>query len=157
MRDIVAFIHQHHTQDQLKFLKSVRTWARKKVLPSWEGATKRRMMNPIDLLFRRLRSQGRKAFIPFITAGDPDLKATELLIPKLAESGASLIEIGFPYSDPIADGAVIQASYTRALDRGLRIDDILKTAFWLTNVPCRPVCPGKALIYDVKNVEIACC
>ncbi len=93
------------------------------------------MMHPIDLLFRRLRSQGRKAFIPFITAGDPDLKATELLIPKLAESGASLIEIGFPYSDPIADGAVIQASYTRALDRGLRIDDILKTAFWLSECP----------------------
>jgi tryptophan synthase alpha chain len=81
-------------------------------------------MNPIDQLFQRLRSQGKKAFIPFITAGDPDLKATESLIPKLAESGASLIEIGFPYSDPIADGAVIQASYTRALDQGLRIDDI---------------------------------
>ncbi len=85
------------------------------------------MMNPIDLLFRRLRSQGRKAFIPFITAGDPDLKATELLIPKLAESGASLIEIGFPYSDPIADGAVIQASYTRALDHGLRIDEVFSS------------------------------
>jgi tryptophan synthase alpha chain len=81
-------------------------------------------MNPIDQLFQRLRSQGKKAFIPFITAGDPDLKTTESLVPKLAESGASLIEIGFPYSDPIADGAVIQASYTRALDKGLRIDEI---------------------------------
>jgi tryptophan synthase alpha chain len=81
-------------------------------------------MNPIDQLFQRLRSQGKKVFIPFITAGDPDLKATESLIPKLAESGASLIEIGFPYSDPIADGAVIQASYTRALDKGLQIDEI---------------------------------
>jgi tryptophan synthase alpha chain len=81
-------------------------------------------MNPIDLLFQRLRSQGKKAFIPFITAGDPDLKATELLVPRLIESGASLFEIGFPYSDPIADGAVIQASYTRALANGLRIDDI---------------------------------
>src|SRR5216684_5296407 len=81
-------------------------------------------MNPFDLLFQRLRSQGKKAFIPFLTAGDPDLKATELLIPKLIASGANLIEIGFPYSDPIADGAVIQASYTRALDRGVRVDDI---------------------------------
>ncbi len=80
-------------------------------------------MNPFDLLFQRLRSQGKKAFIPFLTAGDPDLKATELLIPKLIASGANLIEIGFPYSDPIADGAVIQASYTRALDNGVRIDD----------------------------------
>jgi tryptophan synthase alpha chain len=81
-------------------------------------------MNPIDQLFQRLRSQSKKAFIPFITSGDPDLKATESLIPKMAESGTSLIELGFPYSDPIADGAVIQASYTRALDNGLRIDDI---------------------------------
>jgi len=84
-------------------------------------------MNPIDDLFRRLRSQGKKAFIPFLTAGDPDLKATEFLIPKLAENGASLIEIGFPYSDPIADGAVIQASYTRALDNGLRMDQIFSS------------------------------
>lgn len=81
-------------------------------------------MNPIDDLFARLRSQGRKAFMPFATAGDPDLAATELLVRTLATSGASLIEIGFPYSDPIADGAVVQASYTRALDRGVRIDDI---------------------------------
>src|SRR5947209_7812280 len=85
------------------------------------------MTNSVDLLFQRLRSQGKKAFIPFITAGDPDLKATEFLIPKLVESGASLIEIGFPYSDPIADGAVIQASYTRALDNGLQIDEIFSS------------------------------
>jgi tryptophan synthase alpha chain len=84
-------------------------------------------MNPIDILFRRLRSQAKKAFIPFVTAGDPDLKATEFLIPKLVENGASLIEIGFPYSDPIADGAVIQASYTRALDRGLQMDQIFSS------------------------------
>src|SRR5439155_7550592 len=86
-----------------------------------------KLMNPIDAVFRRLRSQGQKAFIPFITAGDPDSKATEFLIPKLIENGASLIEIGFPYSDPIADGAVIQASYTRALDHGLRIDEIFSS------------------------------
>ncbi len=85
-------------------------------------------MNPIDALFQRLRSQKRKAFIPFVTAGDPDLQATELLVRTLAEQGASLIEIGFPFSDPIADGAVIQASYTRALNRGLRIDDIFASA-----------------------------
>src|SRR5438552_767578 len=66
--------------------------------------------NPIDALFQRLRAQKRKAFIPFVTAGDPDLAATTLLVRKLAASGASLVEIGFPYSDPIADGPVIQAS-----------------------------------------------
>jgi tryptophan synthase alpha chain len=80
-------------------------------------------MNPIDALFQRLRSQKRKAFIPFLTAGDPDLAATERLAPLLAERG-DLLEIGFPYSDPIADGPVIQASYTRALERGVRIEDI---------------------------------
>ena len=81
-------------------------------------------MNPIDALFARLRSEGRKAFIPFLGAGDPDLAATALFVRELARRGASLIEIGFPYSDPIADGPVIQASYTRALQRGVRVDDI---------------------------------
>ena len=81
-------------------------------------------MNPIDALFQRLRCQGRKAFIPFVTAGDPDLDATPRLVQELARRGASLIEIGLPYSDPIADGPVIQASYTRALAGGVRIDSI---------------------------------
>src|SRR5438128_2297648 len=81
-------------------------------------------MNPIDTLFQKLRSQGRKAFIPFVTAGDPDLSATTQVAEELARRGASLIEIGFPYSDPIADGPVIQASYTRALSRGVRVDSI---------------------------------
>jgi tryptophan synthase alpha chain len=85
-------------------------------------------MNPIDALFQRLRSQGRKAFIPFVTAGDPDLNVTARLVEELAGRGASLIEIGFPYSDPIADGPVIQASYTRALAGNLRVDDVFACA-----------------------------
>jgi len=84
-------------------------------------------MNAIDELFRRLRSQKRKAFIPFITAGDADLETTVALIEELARRGAGPIEIGFPYSDPIADGSVIQASYTRALNNGLKIDDIFRS------------------------------
>jgi tryptophan synthase alpha chain len=92
-------------------------------------------MNPIDALFQRLRSQGRKAFIPFVTAGDPDLDTTTHLIRELAARGASLIEIGFPYSDPIADGPVIQASYTRALSRGVRIDDIFRVIGQITGIP----------------------
>jgi tryptophan synthase alpha chain len=83
-------------------------------------------MNAIDSLFQRLRSHGQKAFMPFLTAGDPDLETTALLLHELAGRGASLIEVGFPYSDPIADGPVIQASYTRALANGLRIDDIFR-------------------------------
>src|SRR5260370_12942055 len=82
-------------------------------------------MNAIDALFQKLRAERRKAFIPFVTAGDPDLRTTSRLVSELSCRGASLIEIGFPYSDPIADGSVIQASYTRALDRVVRVDDIL--------------------------------
>ncbi len=81
-------------------------------------------MNPIDALFARLRAEKRKAFIPFLTAGDPDLPGSMQIVRDVATKGASLIEIGFPYSDPIADGSVIQASYTRALNKGIRIDDI---------------------------------
>jgi tryptophan synthase alpha chain len=81
-------------------------------------------MNPIDARFRNLRAAGRKAFIPFLPAGDPDLAATRVLLPELARAGADLIEVGFPFSDPIADGPVIQAAYTRALDRGLRVEEI---------------------------------
>jgi tryptophan synthase alpha chain len=85
-------------------------------------------MNPIDAQFQRLRAEHRKAFIPFVTAGDPDVHGTVRLIEELADRGADLIEIGFPYSDPIADGPVIQASYTRALDRGVRFDDVFSCA-----------------------------
>jgi tryptophan synthase alpha chain len=84
--------------------------------------------NPIDKLFDELRANGRKAFMPFVTAGDPSLAATGKLVHKLADSGANLIEVGFPYSDPIADGPVIQASYTRALDKGLKLDEIFRWA-----------------------------
>ena len=92
-------------------------------------------MNPIDSLFQRLRSQKRKAFMPFLTAGDPDTDATLRLARALAGAGASLLEIGFPYSDPIADGPVIQASYTRALDRGLRLDDVFACARRIADAP----------------------
>lgn len=81
-------------------------------------------MNPIDRLFAGLRSAGRKAFMPFVTAGDPDLAFTRELLPAVAEAGAHLVEVGFPFSDPIADGPVIQASYTRALDKNLKLADI---------------------------------
>ncbi|MCI0701912.1 MAG: tryptophan synthase subunit alpha [Planctomycetia bacterium] len=80
-------------------------------------------MNSIDALFSRLRVEKRAAFMPFVTAGDPDLAFTRELLPAMADSGADLFEIGFPFSDPIADGPVIQASYTRALEKGLKLAD----------------------------------
>jgi tryptophan synthase alpha chain len=73
--------------------------------------------------------------MPFLTAGDPDLGITAQVLRQLAGHGASLIEVGFPYSDPIADGPVVQASYTRALERGIRIDDILGCVRQLGGTP----------------------
>jgi tryptophan synthase alpha chain len=72
------------------------------------------------------------AFMPFITAGDPDLDTTQKAVLTLAERGVDLIEIGFPYSDPIADGPVIQASYTRALQKKLHVADIFAAIKGLT-------------------------
>lgn len=83
-------------------------------------------MSAVDRAFAELRAAGRKAFVPFVTAGDPDLLFTALLLAELARRGASLCEVGIPYSDPIADGPVIQASYTRALARGIRLAAILE-------------------------------
>ncbi|MGA2062150.1 MAG: tryptophan synthase subunit alpha [Thermoguttaceae bacterium] len=89
-------------------------------------------MSAIDKQFAQLRSAGRKAFMPFITAGDPDLDFTAAVIRELAARGANLCELGIPYSDPIADGPVIQASYTRALDKKIKLAGILKTLENLT-------------------------
>jgi tryptophan synthase alpha chain len=92
-------------------------------------------MNPIDALFRRLRAENRKAFLPFLTAGDPDLAFTREALPAVAAAGASLVEVGFPFSDPIADGPVIQASYTRALARGLKLADVFDSLRQVTAAP----------------------
>lgn len=83
-------------------------------------------MSAIDRLFEELRSKNQKALMPFITAGDPDLDFTSAMIGELARRGCQLCEIGFPYSDPIADGPVIQASYTRALARGVKVPAIFE-------------------------------
>jgi len=82
-------------------------------------------MTRITERFERLRSEGRKAFIPFLTAGDPDLATTERLILALAEAGADCIELGVPFSDPMADGPVIQRASERALRRKMGVAEIL--------------------------------
>src|SRR5262245_42585308 len=81
-------------------------------------------MPRLDALFTELRREGRKAFMPFVTAGDPDLDFTADVIRQLAAKGCTLCEVGIPYSDPIADGPVIQASYTRALAKKIKLRDI---------------------------------
>jgi tryptophan synthase alpha chain len=82
-------------------------------------------MSRLDVLFADLRRAGRKAFMPFVTAGDPDLAFTADVIRELDRRGCSLCEVGIPYSDPIADGPVIQASYTRALAKKIKLHEIL--------------------------------
>lgn len=83
-------------------------------------------MTSVSQCFEQLRSHARCALIPFITAGDPDLATTEAAIKILDENGADLIELGIPYSDPLADGPVIQAAATRALKQGVRLEQVLE-------------------------------
>ena len=75
-------------------------------------------MNRIDARFSELQSAGRKALVPFVTAGDPSLEATVPVLHALVDAGADLLELGVPFSDPMADGPVIQRSSERALARG---------------------------------------
>lgn len=82
-------------------------------------------MTSVSECFERLRSHARCGLIPFITAGDPDLATTEQALRVLDRQGADIIELGIPYSDPLADGPVIQAAATRALQRGTRLDEVL--------------------------------
>src|SRR5437763_48769 len=83
------------------------------------------MMTRIADQFAALRNANRKAFIPYITAGDPDLETTALLILELEKSGAEIIELGVPFSDPMADGPVIQRASERALRNGVTVRDCL--------------------------------
>lgn len=78
----------------------------------------------LDDVLKACRADKRTAFIPFITAGDPSLEQTGQVVDALVQSGADAIEIGIPYSDPLADGPVIQASYSRSLTNGTRLSDI---------------------------------
>ncbi|MCI1945326.1 tryptophan synthase subunit alpha, partial [Clostridium luticellarii] len=84
-------------------------------------------MNRIDLKFSQLKEKGEKALIPFITAGDPDLRTTVEIVLAMESSGADIIELGIPYSDPLADGVTIQASSNRALENGVKIFKIMDT------------------------------
>jgi tryptophan synthase alpha chain len=75
--------------------------------------------------FRGLRASKRRAFIPFITAGDPAAPATIDVMETLVEAGADVLELGIPFSDPLADGPTIQAAAWRALERGTDVDQVL--------------------------------
>ena len=80
----------------------------------------------IALRFAQLRLTGRRAFVPYVTAGHPDRERSIALLQGLEAVGADVVEVGVPFSDPLADGAVIQASSQTALDQGIRFDQVLE-------------------------------
>lgn len=82
-------------------------------------------MSRIAKAFENLKRENKRGFIPFITAGDPDLETTQKLLIELAHTGATVIELGVPFSDPMADGPVIQRASERALKHGFGISEIL--------------------------------
>ena len=85
-------------------------------------------MSRIGERFIRLRNRGHRGFIPFVTAGDPDLTTSLSIVLKLAEMGADVVELGVPFSDPMADGPTIQRSSQRSLESGTTLADVLNLA-----------------------------
>ena len=83
-------------------------------------------MSRIAATFENLKQNNRKALIPFITAGDPDQEMTILLMHELVNVGADIIELGVPFSDPMADGPTIQRSYERALKHNISLENVLE-------------------------------
>ena len=83
-------------------------------------------MSNIEKAFNDLATSGRKGFIPFVTAGDPDIDTSLAIVKKLAEMGATVIELGLPFSDPMADGPTIQRSSQRSLAAGTDLGKILE-------------------------------
>lgn len=84
-------------------------------------------MNRIDRCFDELKKRGEKALVCFLTCGDPDFETTKKLVKKITESGADIVELGVPFSDPLADGPSIQASSFRALQAGATVRGVLST------------------------------
>jgi tryptophan synthase alpha chain len=82
----------------------------------------------IGQTFQELKAKGEKALIPYVSCGDPSLEFTEQLVLKLSKAGADLLELGIPYSDPVADGPTIQKASQRALAAGVKLEGILRMA-----------------------------
>ncbi|TAH42746.1 MAG: tryptophan synthase subunit alpha [Betaproteobacteria bacterium] len=112
-------------------------------------------MSKIQSTFQRLQGEGRKALIPFITAGDPDPALTVPLMRALVEGGADIIELGVPFSDPMADGPTIQRASERALAQGMslrKVFDIVRT-FRVENTATPVVLMGYANPIEAMGVE----
>ncbi len=96
-------------------------------------------MSRIGKKFTELKAKGEKALILYVTAGDPDLETTEKLILALDRAGVDILEIGVPFSDPTADGPVIQEAAQRALRRGTTLTAILKMIARVRKVTAIPI------------------
>lgn len=112
-------------------------------------------MSKIQATFERLQAQGRRALIPFITAGDPDAALTLPLMHTLVEAGADIIELGVPFSDPMADGPTIQRASERALAKGMNLKKVLAivTDFRKTDAQTPVVLMGYANPIEAMGVE----
>ena len=97
------------------------------------------MKNRIDACFEALKAEGRKALVTFVTAGDPDLATTENLVTEMFDSGADLVEIGVPFSDPIAEGGTIQRASLRALKHKTNLDQIFEMVSRLRDTTDKPI------------------
>ena len=109
----------------------------------------------IEATFDALRAQGRKALVPFVTAGDPSLAATVPVLHALVAAGADVLELGVPFSDPMADGPVIQRSSERALARGAGMGYVLDTvrAFRTTDDRTPVVLMGYLNPIEIHGIE----
>jgi tryptophan synthase alpha chain len=113
-------------------------------------------MGRIDTVFKQLKSTGKKGLIPFITAGDPDPSLTVPIMHALVESGADIIELGVPFSDPMADGPVIQRASERALANGMNLAQCLQMvkSFRETNHETPVVLMGYANPIEHMGIEL---
>ena len=111
-------------------------------------------MSRIDATFARLDAAGRKALIPYVTTGDPSLAATLPIMDAMVAAGADIIELGVPFSDPMADGPVIQRASERALAQGVGLDDVLDvvTQFRARNTTTPVVLMGYANPIEAMGV-----
>ena len=101
--------------------------------------SKNKSLSKVDEMFCELKNKKKFALMPFIIAGDPNIEITSEILLKLQENGADLIELGVPYSDPLADGPVIQVAASRALKSGTSLRKVIKLLESLKgklNIPC---------------------
>ena len=108
-------------------------------MPSSSAEVSPSKVSVLAEMFVSLKGEGRAALAPFVTAGDPDMETTLAVLESLDRSGASLCELGVPYSDPIADGPVIQSSYTRALTAGFTLERLFELSRMATQRVKMPI------------------